>query len=645
MRKLFRPHPLLSDSKAMEEELRTIIEMSHDGIVILDGDYNIRFANANASELTGYPVEGLIGMNFTGLFRTENREVITHMLEKYTIEDSLRSCAELEIVSTKGNAKDTEIFFTTTLDKNGMRKTYAYLRDISERKRSQEKLKRSEEKYRLLFETVQQGIYISSREGKFIDCNQAMLDMLVYEDKEEFLSLDIAKDVYVNANNRRTFQNLIEEDGFVKDYELDFKRKDGRIAIVSVTVHLRRDKDGNILGYEGICTDVTERKKIDNELIKANDFLANVIESSVDGIIAADIKGNILIYNEGAERLLGYEACEVIGKLHITEIYPSGGAREIMRKLRSPRFGGMGKLETIQSTLVGKDGEYIPINISAAIIYEERKEIASVGIFTDLREKLKMERELQETQLQLLQSEKMSSLGKLAAGVAHEINNPMGGILIYSNLLLEEMDEDDPKREDMYRIAEEATRCKEIVKSLLEFARQTGSRMEPIDINRAINEGLFFLENQAAFHNIKIIKRLDSTLPLITGNPAQLKQVFMNIMVNAAEAMENRGRLTVTTTLQPQGDSVLIEFSDTGKGISPEHIAKIFDPFFTTKEVGKGTGLGLSLSYGVVEEHKGKINVRSDIDEGTSFIVELPVEWEDPGKVTGDETQFQDTGC
>ena len=462
-----------------------------------------------------------------------------------------------------------------------------------------------------------------------MDCNQAMLDMLGYDNKEEFLTLDIARDVYMNPEDRKIFQDLVEKKGFVKDFEVEFKRKDGRKVTILMTGNIIRDGDERIIGYEGINTDITERKNIEYELIKTNNFLRNLIESSVDGIITADIKGNILIFNEGAEKLLGYKAEDVIGKLHITRIYPPGVAREIMRKLRSAKFGGTGKLETIQSFLVGKDGEHIPINISAAIVYEEGKEVASIGIFTDLREKLRMERNLQDAQIQLLQSEKMSSLGKLAAGVAHEINNPLGGILIYSNLLMEEMEEGDPKREDLGRISEEATRCKEIVKSLLEFARQTGPKMEPIDINRAIDEGLFFLENQATFHNIHIEKHLDRAIPLIQGNSSQLKQVFMNMMVNAAEAMEGRGTLTVKTALLSKNGSVMIEFSDNGKGIPPEHVSKIFDPFFTTKEVGKGTGLGLSLSYGVIEQHKGKIDVKSKVGKGTSFTIELPVQHND----------------
>jgi PAS domain S-box-containing protein len=352
----------------------------------------------------------------------------------------------------------------------------------------------------------------------------------------------------------------------------------------------------------------------------------NLIESSVDGIIAADMKGNIFIFNKGAEALTGYKAEEVIGKLHITKIYPEGVAKEIMKKLRSPEYGGVGKFIPTQLNVLNKFGEEIPIQLSAVLIYNGTgQEIASVGIFTDLRPRLKMERRLQETHLQLVSSEKMASLGKLAAGIAHEINNPLGGILIYSSLMMEDLSEEDPRRGDLSRIVQEAGRCKEIVKSLLEFARQTEPKMEPTDINRAINDGLFFLVNQALFHNIQIIKRLDSFLPFVRGNASQLKQVFMNIIVNAAEAMHGSGTLTITTSSAPDRKTVFVEFTDTGEGIPEENFTRIFDPFFTTKEVGKGTGLGLATSYGIVEDHGGKISVRSKVGEGTTFTIELPI--------------------
>jgi signal transduction histidine kinase len=239
-----------------------------------------------------------------------------------------------------------------------------------------------------------------------------------------------------------------------------------------------------------------------------------------------------------------------------------------------------------------------------------------------------MEKKLQETHLQLVSSEKMASLGKLAAGIAHEINNPLGGILIYSSLMMEDLTEEDSRRGDLARIVQEAGRCKEIVKSLLEFARQTEPKMEPTDVNRAINDGLFFLVNQALFHNIKIVKKLDPFLPFVRGNASQLKQVFMNIIVNAAEAMHGSGTLTITTSPAPDRKAVNVEFTDTGEGIPEENLTRIFDPFFTTKEVGKGTGLGLATSYGIVEDHGGKIGVRSKVGEGTTFAIELPVHQE-----------------
>jgi two-component system NtrC family sensor kinase len=451
--------------------------------------------------------------------------------------------------------------------------------------------------------------------------------MLGYPTKEEFLKMDIVKDLYVNPDDRRIFQERIEREGHVKDMEVEFREKNGDKITVLLTSHPIKNEKGEVVGYQGINLEISERKRIENQLREANEFFMNLIESSVDGIIAADMKGNIFIFNKGAEALTGYKAEEVIGKLHITKIYPEGVAKEIMKKLRSQEYGGAGKFIPTEMDAVNKFGEEIPIQLSAALIYNgSGQEIASVGIFTDLRPRLNMEKKLQETHLQLVSSEKMASLGKLAAGIAHEINNPLGGILIYSSLMMEDFSQDDPRRGDLVRIVQEAGRCKEIVKSLLEFARQSEPKMEPTDINRAINDGLFFLVNQALFHNIQIVKKLDSFLPFVQANAGQLKQVFMNIIVNAAEAMHGSGTLTIRTFPSPDRKAVLVDFADTGEGIPAENLTRIFDPFFTTKEVGKGTGLGLATSYGIVEDHGGKIGVKSQVGQGTTFTIELPVQ-------------------
>ena len=347
--------------------------------------------------------------------------------------------------------------------------------------------------------------------------------------------------------------------------------------------------------------------------------------------MVADMKGDVIFFNDAAEKLTGYKADEVIGKFHITKLYPLEVAKDVMQKLRSDDFGGKGKLENLMLTIYGKNDVEIPVSHSASIVYEGGKEIATLGIFTDLREKIKIEKELQGVQVRLLQAEKMASLGSLSAGVAHEINNPLGGILIYASLLMEDFeDKKDPRVQDLKRIVEEATRCKEIVKSLLEFGRQTESRFEPMDINKAIIDGLFFLENQVLFHDIQIIKHLDPSLPFIEGDSNQIKQVFMNMMVNAAEAMSERGGyLTITTGSSPDRSSIFISFKDTGTGIPPEVQPKIFDPFFTTKAVGKGTGLGLSTSYGIIQSHHGNIEVESEAGKWTTFNISLPVSIEE----------------
>ncbi len=614
-----------------------IVEMGNDGIFVYDERCKIVFANQVASEITGIPREDLIGKDFFTVIGKQDKDFLEgSFLRKEVLGQKL--CIEMGITTPQGQVKDAEICIVAAESDEGDVKIYAYIRDITERRRCEKDLKGSEEKLRTLFERVRHGLFISSKEGRFIECNQALLDMLGYSDKRDLLRKDLPEDIYVNPGDRNLFMEKAEKEGYVKDMEVEFKRKDGEKITVLLTAYPIRSDQGVIVGYEGINLDITERKRIEEELRETNAFFRNLIESSVDGIIATDMKGNIFIFNKGAETITGHTAEEVIGKIHVTELYPKGMANEVMKKLRSPDYGGVGKLTPLQLTVMNKAGDQIPIQLSAALIFDRTgKEIASVGIFTDLRPRLNMERKLQETHLQLVNSEKMASLGKLAAGIAHEINNPLGGILIYSSLLMEELPEEDPKKQDLARVVQEAGRCKEIVRSLLEFARQTEPKMEPVDINRAITDGLFFLENQALFHNIRIVKNLDSSLPYAMGNAGQLKQVFMNILINAAEAMHGNGDLTITTYPALDRNSILMKFTDTGEGIPEENLSRIFEPFFTTKDVGKGTGLGLSTSYGIIESHGGKIGVKSKVSEGTAFTVELPVYLE--GKTESEQRQ------
>jgi len=239
--------------------------------------------------------------------------------------------------------------------------------------------------------------------------------------------------------------------------------------------------------------------------------------------------------------------------------------------------------------------------------------------------------QLEHAQAQLIRTEKLAALGQLAAGVAHEINNPLGTITIYAHILLKGLEANDPRREDLELIVSEAGRTKEIVKGLLSFARETELRPGPTDVNQLLEDVLPLVVNQSLFHNIKIKKSFFPNLPTIHADETQLKQVFLNIILNAAQAMEGSGRLMITTA--PDRKQIKVKIRDTGPGISPEAMQKLFNPFFTTKQ--KGTGLGLAISYGIIERHSGKIDVKTELGKGTTFIVTLPIMTELKGETDG----------
>jgi len=232
--------------------------------------------------------------------------------------------------------------------------------------------------------------------------------------------------------------------------------------------------------------------------------------------------------------------------------------------------------------------------------------------------------ELVAMQTQVVQSQRLASLGQLAAGVAHEINNPLGGIMALTGLSLEDLKEDDPCRENLEEVLRQAQRCRDIVKGLLDFSRQSKVNTEPVDVNRVLSDTLSLLGRQAMFFNIEVVKDLDPDLPPVMADRSQLQQVFVNILVNAAHAMSERGTVNVVT--RAAGPTFLeIEFSDTGCGIPPAKIDQIFDPFFTTKDADQGTGLGLSIAYGIVASHGGTISVASEAGRGSTFTVRLPL--------------------
>ncbi|HUI53872.1 MAG TPA: cache domain-containing protein [Bryobacteraceae bacterium] len=244
-----------------------------------------------------------------------------------------------------------------------------------------------------------------------------------------------------------------------------------------------------------------------------------------------------------------------------------------------------------------------------------------------LEEKVKQRtEELVAMQARVAQSERLASLGMLAAGVAHEVNNPLGGILALTGLTVEEMKKDDPNRENLEEVIRQTERCRDIVKGLLEFSRQSKGNTEPVDLNKVLEDTLSLVGKQALFFNIDVVCRLEPDLPPVVADRSQFQQVFINVLMNAVQAMNERGTITVVTRHNSFANTVEVAISDTGKGIPPEEIDRIFDPFFTTKESGHGTGLGLSIAYGIVTTHRGSISVQSEVGKGSTFTIRMPAE-------------------
>jgi C4-dicarboxylate-specific signal transduction histidine kinase len=263
-----------------------------------------------------------------------------------------------------------------------------------------------------------------------------------------------------------------------------------------------------------------------------------------------------------------------------------------------------------------------------------------MAIYNDLREKLTVERKLREAHLRLLQSEKMASLGQLAAGVAHEVNNPLTGILFYASLALEKMGMENPIRPNLEYIVEDVNRCKDIVQNLLAYSRQTTQSRSVFQLNALIERGLDLIRDQKLLHNIRIVKNLSDEMMLIDADINQLCQVVINLVINAADAISGEGTLTFQTYRNKAEHKCFLEVTDTGSGIPYPVLSKIFDPFFTTKARGKGTGLGLSTAYGIVRENGGSIAVKKTGPSGTTFLITLPLYSPGPAAVNpGEGTQ------
>ena len=375
------------------------------------------------------------------------------------------------------------------------------------------------------------------------------------------------------------------------------------------------DNQGIVESVMLIMDDITQQVSLREKVRQTERHLAGVVESANDIVTSLDPKGMILTWNNAAERISGYIEKELLSK-SLTTICADTHKATLVSIVEGLSRGKM--VKHIELGLKTKTGKIIPISWSFALMRDDAQAVVGiVGVGQDLAERRELES-------QLFHSAKLASLGVMAGGIAHEIRNPLGISSAAAQLLLEYPENETLRKECAQKIYSGIKRASQIIEELLKFSRPSEGRFELTNINDAVMETLTLIEKQLVLMRIEIKKNLDRHIPLIESEKNLLKQAFLNMFLNAANAMPDGGTLTLTTATDGK-NSVMISFRDTGCGIPSENADKIFDPFFTTMPVGKGTGLGLSITYSIIKHHEGVILVESAVGKGTSFTIKLPI--------------------
>ena len=368
------------------------------------------------------------------------------------------------------------------------------------------------------------------------------------------------------------------------------------------------------------------------ELLETFSYLGNLIESSMDGIVSCDGGKNVIVFNKSMEGILGYSKNEVLRKMSFDDFFLPEEGKRLADEFESEKYGGKKRLYRFETRMKGKAGLPIPVQLSASmVVTQDGDEDGLVCFIRDLREIRKLEREV-EDQAKILHQDKMMSLGRLAASVVHEINNPLAGVLNYCRLMIRVLkkgvltDESREKFERYLQLVEsETARCSQIVSNLLTFSRKSPAAFTMVQVDDLINRCIMLSQHKLELSNIRVASRIEADIPQIEGDFNQLQQCLINLIFNAIDAMPEGGDLELTGAFDSSKKQVVITVKDTGVGIPKENLSNIFEPFFTTKDEGYGVGLGLSTLYGIIQRHKGVVYVRSAVGEGTVFTLRFPV--------------------
>jgi len=598
-----------------------VIENMPDPLIVLDLNGVVISVNPAYTRMCGRKREETIGKGFAEFVERLGAEDI----ERFTkLLGSLVETGHIEPVETVLGTKDgseipISVAYSLIKDAEGNpKRIVAVLRDITQLKRGDEALRESREYYDRIIETIPSSLLTIDRQLRVVSANRNFLAKARRSESatigrriEEVFSPAVLTYSKLEERITRVFQM---GEPFSGGQIERLPGLPGRVYFYRLSP--LRGEDGAVKNVVLLMDDVTEQKRLSEEVRHADRHLASVVDSANDLVVSMDAEGRILTWNRAAERASGFRSEEVKG-LHLSDLCVDEGqqsAEEWLRQFAMGQFAARSREVDLRT----KEGEEVPISWACSrILDDERCIVGLVAVGRDLTERKRME-------AQLITSAKLTSLGVMAGGIAHEIRNPLAISSAAAQLLLERPDDGELRREAAEKIWSGIQRASYIIENLLRFARPPQERTIAVDIAQVVEETISLLANQLTLQQVEVHRDLAAGVPPIIGNRGVLQQVFSNMILNACNAMPDGGTLTVTTRAISD-EEVEIQFTDTGCGIPDEILGEIFDPFFTTMPVGKGTGLGLSISYSIIREHHGTIDVESKVGEGSTFTIRLPV--------------------
>ncbi len=584
------------------------IDAISDYIVVHDRAWKILRTNRSLASHLGVPPVALVGEAMSGL--RQIAETGSDLPCPFC-RDTQRPREEYVAASAE------RIFLVSTSRAPGVveddTRTIHVLKDITDRREA-------ERKYRELFDSIQEGLFFATPDGRFLDVNDAMVRMLGYGSREEMLRSDVSPHLYPAPAARERFLQALAERGVLRNYEETLRRKDGALLHTLQNITAVRDAQGRIAQIRGLMLDVTEQKSFQSQLQRERDFNQKILNTTQSMILVLDTAGLISYANRRCYEA-GYREDELIGHRLVDWVEPSH-RKDFEAALETTANGQ--QVENLELQVRRSDETMGHFSISLSPMRDEQSAVNNlVVVMTDITDAVLL-------QAKLAHSERMATIGRLVSGVAHEVNNPLAAILGFTDLLLENPDVPLSAREDLQIILQETQRTKDIVQDLLSFARQRPVQREPVQVNTVLRQTIKLRSYDFASHGVEVTEEFDETLDPALGDAQQLQQVFLNILNNAYDAVQETGRRGhIEIRTERAGSSVQVVVTDNGTGIAdPQHI---FDPFYTTKQPGKGTGLGLSICYGIVRAHGGEIQCWNNTDSGGStFVVRIPLAAELP---------------